>query len=150
MEPIRVLLKKNQGIVQFVKFGLVGVTNTAVDWIAFFLLSSFIFTTKEGELVAKPIAFLIAMANSFLWNTVWTFKKEYREVLGNSNNRFKTGATIFMRYVIISLSGWGINFLSFKYSRFNLNYGEIAALVIASAAATLWNFFANKLWTYRK
>jgi len=150
MESIQALSKKYNGLVQFVKFGLVGVTNTAVDWIAFFLLSNFIFTTKEGELIAKPIAFLIAMANSFLWNTIWTFKKEYGQVIRSSQNKTKTGAVIFFRYTAISLVGWGINFLAFKISRFNLNYGEIVALIIASAAATLWNFFANKLWTYRK
>ena len=139
-----------RSIIQFIQFGLVGISNTAVDWIVFFLLTHFVFLTKELEPTAKAIAFIVAVANSFLWNTLWTFRKEFKKVVGSKETAIKKGGGVFFRFLIVSLIGWGINYYVFKYSRFNLSQGQIIALIAASAAATLWNFFANKLWTYKK
>jgi len=139
---------KSEGIVQFIKFGVVGVSNTAVDWIIFFLITHFIVTNKSFEPTAKAIAFLIAVLNSYLWNTIWTFKKEYKQSVGQKGSN--EGGKIFIKFFVISLIGWAINYFAFKYARFNLNQGQIIALIVASGAATLWNFFGNKLWTYRK
>jgi putative flippase GtrA len=88
----------------------------------------------------------VAMLNSYLWNTVWTFKKEYKKAAGTSG----AGTKIFIKFIVISLFGWGINYITFKYTRFNLNQSQIISLIAASAAATLLNFFGNKLWTYKK
>jgi putative flippase GtrA len=138
---------KSEGLVQFIKFGIVGITNTAVDWVVFFVITHYIATEKSFEPTAKAIAFLIAVTNSYLWNTIWTFKKEYKTAVGNN-----TGASgkLFIKFLVVSLIGWGINYLAFKYTRFNLDQGQIVALIAASGAATLWNFFGNKLWTYKK
>jgi len=138
---------KSEGLIQFIKFGVVGVANTAVDWIVFFLITHFIITTKSFEPTAKAIAFLLAVINSYLWNTIWTFKKEYKQSVGKDVGQKKI---IFIKFFFVSLIGWVINYFAFKYTRFSLNQGQIIALVAASGAAILWNFFANKLWTYRK
>ena len=140
--------KKGEGIIQFIKFGLVGVSNTAVDWLVFFILVNTVILSTEAEPAAKAIAFVVAVINSFIWNTVWTFKKEYKESVGKEN-KAKKNRVIFLRFVAVSLIGWGINYMAFKYTRFNLDQGQIVALVAASAGATLWNFFANKFWTYK-
>lgn len=141
---------KSEGLIQFIKFGLVGIANTAVDWIVFFLLTHFISTDKEFEPTAKAIAFVVAVVNSFLLNTLWTFRKEFKKVVGTKKQAVSNGGTVFLRFFVVSLIGWAINYLAFKYTRFNLNQGQIIALIAASGAATLWNFFANKLWTYKK
>lgn len=138
---------KSEGLIQFIKFGVVGVTNTAVDWVVFFVITHYIATAKDFEPTAKAIAFLIAVTNSYLWNTVWTFKKEYKKAVGKNTG---AGSKLFIKFLVVSLIGWGINYLAFKYTRFNLNQGQIIALIAASGAATLWNFFGNKLWTYKK
>ncbi|GAF90892.1 unnamed protein product, partial [marine sediment metagenome] len=63
---------------QFMKFAVVGVINTGIDWIAFFLLTSFVpFFTGENEVWAKIIAFVLAVANSFAMNSLWTFREEF-------------------------------------------------------------------------
>jgi putative flippase GtrA len=143
-------MKKGEGLVQFIKFGIVGVANTAVDWVVFFLLTAYLFTEKDGEPAAKAIAFVVAVLNSFIWNTVWTFRKEFKDVVGSKKQIFEKGTGVFLKFFIVSLIGWGVNYYSFKYSRFNLDQSQLISLIAASGAATLWNFFANKLWTYRK
>lgn len=141
--------KKSEGILQFIKFAVVGVSNTAVDWIVFFVLVNTIILTKDSEPVAKAIAFAIAVLNSYLWNTIWTFRKEYKESV-SKGDKSKRNVSIFIRFVLVSLIGWGVNYLAFEYTRFNLDQGQVIALIAASGAATLWNFFANKFWTYKK
>lgn len=138
---------KSEGLIQFIKFGLVGVANTAVDWIVFFLITHFIVTTQSFEPTAKAIAFLVAVTNSYLWNTIWTFKKEYKQSVGKDAGQKKT---IFFKFFFVSLIGWGINYFAFKYTRFSLNQEQVIALIAASGSAILWNFFANKFWTYKK
>lgn len=138
----------NNSIVQFVKFGLVGVSNTAVDWAVFYLLTRIFLVSDTG--VAKALAFLIAMLNSYIWNTLWTFKKEYAKVGTDSGSK----AGIFVKFAVVSLIGWGTNVLLFKWAEGSVNYQifdkDVIPLVIASGGATLWNFFANKFWTYKK
>jgi len=139
---------KSEGVVQFVKFGVVGVANTVVDWIVFYLLINTIVTLEPA---AKAIAFLIAMLNSYIWNTIWTFRKEYKSVSGQKGAK----TAIFSKFAVVSGIGWGLNVAIFSLVLTKINYKlfgneELLALVAASAAATLWNFFANKFWTYKK
>lgn len=148
---------KAEGLIQFIKFGLVGISNTAVDWIVYYLVTGYIITASDAKPTAKAISFLVAVINSYIWNTIWTFKKEYKS-LGNKTSK----GGIFLKFFIVSLVGWGINYLVFRYvlNSFTFQDLTIAAktiktqelypLIAASAAAIVWNFFANKLWTYKK
>lgn len=151
--------QKGEGLIQFIKFGLVGVSNTAVDWIVYYIVAGYIITTVSAKPTVKAISFLIAVLNSYLWNTIWTFKKEYKESVKASDSAKRT---IFFRFFIVSLIGWGVNYLVFRYMLNNFNFSDLAVfgksistqdlypLIGASAAAIIWNFFANKLWTYKK
>ncbi|MCL5410764.1 MAG: GtrA family protein [Patescibacteria group bacterium] len=139
-------MKKGEGLVQFIKFGVVGVSNTGVDWIIFYILTATILVNAEP--FAKAIAFIAAVLNSYLWNSVWTFKKEFKKSIGSE--KLKNGTELFVKFVVVSLIGWAINYYAFKYTRFSLDQGKLIALIAASGAATFWNFFGNKLWTYRK
>jgi len=142
-------MKNKGGLLQFAKFAVVGVSNTAVDWIVYYGLSRLVFTVEDQKSLAKLISFVVAVLNSYLWNTIWTFKKEYQKSLQNSS---ATGqkSMIFLRFVVVSLIGWGINYIVFKYVLAIMPKPDIVALVFASGAAVIWNFFANKLWTYKR
>ncbi len=151
---------KKENITQFLKFAVVGVSNTAVDWIVYFLLTGFITTDFSAKPLAKAIAFLVAVTNSYIWNTLWTFRREYQKTTKGGQQKYK--GVIFVKFVLVSLVGWLINYLTFKITLNStpdtffvligktVNMRDIIALVFASGAAILWNFFANKLWTYRK
>ncbi|MEI8143308.1 MAG: GtrA family protein [Candidatus Berkelbacteria bacterium] len=132
-------------LLQFVKFGLVGVANTGVDWLFFYLLINTILSGSET--VAKALSFIVAMLNSYLFNTIWTFKGEYDKATGGDKS---AAYGIFGKFVLVSGIGWAINTLAFDYDRFHLDQSKIVSLIIASGAAIIWNFFANKFWTYKK
>lgn len=136
------------GIIQFIKFGIVGVGNTAVDWVVFYVLINTIL--QGSHTVSKVISFVVALINSYVWNTIWTFKKEYKKAGDNAGQR----TAIFVKFVIVGLIGWGINVYAFSLASKDLTTmifnRDLLPLVLASAAAIIWNFFANKLWTYKK
>ena len=144
-------MKKSEGsgLTQFVKFAVVGVSNTAVDWIVYYALINFVLTATNEKSIAKAISFVVAVINSYIWNTIWTFKKEYQSSVGK-NGILLTKSAIFVKFFVVSLFGWAVNYFVFRYTIGNLSSRDIVALVFASGAATLWNFFANKFWTYKK
>jgi len=137
---------KDNGIIQFVKFGLVGVLNTGVDWVVFYLLTASLLANSET--IAKAIAFVVAMINSYILNTIWTFRKEYKETVGSGGTG--KASAVFAKFAVVSIVGWGLNTFVFDYARFHLDQSKLLALIFASGAAILWNFFINKFWTYRK
>lgn len=151
--------QKGEGLIQFIKFGVVGVSNTAVDWIVYYIVAGYLITSVSAKPTVKAISFLVAVLNSYLWNTIWTFKKEYNQSVKNSDSAKKS---IFFKFVIVSLIGWGVNYIVFRYILNNFTFNDLEVLgktisaqdlyplIAASAAAVIWNFFANKLWTYKK
>ncbi len=143
--------KDKEEIMQFVKFALVGVANTAVDWIFFFVFNRWF---NIARIIAKVLSFIVSVINSYLLNSNWTFKKEYKDVL-LKGERKKVEAGLFSRFLIVSLVGLLINTLAYNLAYNNLGtmptdrWRDIAALFVASASGIIWNFFANKLWTYK-
>lgn len=136
---------KNGGLIQFLKFAIVGVVNTGVDWVVFYLLIHLV--TNIDHSTAKAISFILALLNSYIWNTIWTFKNEYQKTSISKS-------AIFAKFVVVSLVGWGINVYVFSLVSNNLNTiiinKDFLPLVSASASAIIWNFFGNKFWTYKK
>ena len=135
-----------RGIVQFVKFAVVGVSNTAVDWIVYFILTKSVLENVADKPLAKSISFIVAVLNSYIWNSSWTFKKEYSKTTRAGTSK----VFLFGRFFVVSLIGWGVNYLVFKFTLSSVSEKDIVGLIFASGAATLWNFFANKFWTYKK
>lgn len=139
----------NKGIIQFVKFAVVGLSNTAVDWIVYYALINTLLSESAEKSGAKAISFVAAVVNSYIWNSIWTFRKEYKDTVGSRADIGKK-SSVFMRFFVVSLIGWGINYLVFRVTLENIVNRDIIALVFASGAAVIWNFFANKFWTYKK
>lgn len=139
------MTQQTSSVVQFIKFCIVGVANTLVDWFVFYLLISTMLDTQHS--MAKAISFIVAVLNSYLWNSIWTFKREYEGLQ-------KQKTAVFLKFIVVSLVGWGINVWIFDLSLSSLSFEifnkDLLPLVLASCGAILWNFFANKLWTYKK
>lgn len=65
-------MKKND-VLQVIKFGLVGVCNTALDYGLFYVFLSLLHLDKNA---AQILATALAMVNSYLVNRYWTFGKK--------------------------------------------------------------------------
>src|ERR1035437_551551 len=82
---------------QGAKFGLVGISNTVIDYAIFIAVSKLLNVPLGKVFVVKFFSGTVAMINSFYWNRRWTFASKAK--LGNSGARFLI-ATLVSIYII--------------------------------------------------
>lgn len=130
------LIIQRRGVRQFIKFGLVGLSSTAIDWSIFYLLN---LTFGVYYLYAKVFSFAIAVINSFIWNRRWTFRSQ-------DPNRSQE----FGKFFAIALIGLSLNALIMFLAVEDLHWRKIFGLILATGIVTIWNFLANKFYTFRE
>lgn len=134
------------GLVQFVKFGLVGVSNTLISYLVengcyYWALSSL----AEGPRViwANVLAFVISVTNSYYWNNRFVFRGGERLRLREHLKTYlKTAACYAVTGLALGpalkllLTGWGVPYY----------LGSLLTLVLTIPL----NFVMNKFWAYRR
>jgi len=140
--------KKIPVILQFAKFVIVGIANTAVDFgILNFLMTFTGIYSGRSIFFLNSISFVISVIHSFFWNKFWTFKV------------VKTEATKeFLQFLIVSTIGLLINggivymITTWLKPLFGLN--EIvwanAAKAVATVISLIWNFLGYKFIVFKK
>lgn len=124
---------------QFIKFSLVGVLNTLIDFFAFFLLTRLIPWFKDNYLVANALAFSLAVTNSFILNKRWTFKNFRRDNL----------LAQYFKFFILSALTLLITGLFLYYLINQLNIYDLLAKVIVILISVSCNFFISRLFIFR-
>jgi len=134
---------------QVVKFGLIGILNTVIDFAVLNLLM-WIFQIYSGRwiILFNVVAFTLAVTNSYFWNKLWTFKvKDRREV-----------SEEFTKFIVISVIGALINSsIVYSVTKFVNPIGNFTpeiwanvAKLLATGIAMAWNFVGYKFWAFRK
>lgn len=127
---------------QGVKFGMVGVFNTALDIGLYTLLTRFSPFFAARQTLAKMISYTVGVINSFFWNRNWTFRSKV--------NPWRA----FLPFLAISLVGVGVNAgvfaMSSRFLPLPAPWGEWVALALATGASLVWNFIASKKIVFRK
>ncbi|MBD5487693.1 MAG: GtrA family protein [Lachnospiraceae bacterium] len=152
-DRIRNLIKRNladevyDSFMQFVKFGIVGVSNTAISYIVY-LVSLLSFRKlgillNNGYLVAQVIAFVLSVLWSFFWNSrlVFTLKEgEERSVI----------RTLIKTFVSYSFTGLFLNSVLLILWVRVMHISELIAPIINLLVSVPLNFVINKFWAFRK
>lgn len=143
----RLLFAKISVLWQFVKFALIGISNTAINFGVLNLLS-FASGVTRGVWTAifAAIAFFAAMANSYIWNSHWSFK----------NNNKRTPAE-FLQFFTVTFVGSLINiavvYLVVNKIQYPSSISPQLWLNIANVIATLtvmfWDFSGFKFIVFR-
>ncbi len=137
---------------KFLRFSLVGISNTAVDWLIFFILINVFPFFGAREVLAKAFSFLFAVVNSFVFNSLWTFRDEVAK--GQEDGVGFFAYSRVGKFFITALVGLGINSLVFSFARVvssplpNL-HSQLLSLALATGASLIWNFVVNLAWTYQ-
>jgi putative flippase GtrA len=121
-------------VVQFVKFGIVGVSNTLLTLVVYTVLLK---VFGVWYLAASAIGFVAGATNGFLLNRRWTF----REHVGD--------AFTPLRWAIVQGAGLGINEALLYLLVHDAKLDKLLAQVCATAVVTVTTFFANRAWTFR-
>jgi putative flippase GtrA len=119
---------------ELVRFSLVGASGYVVNLAIFSIL---VHGADSGHRVAAAVAWLVAVANNFLWNRTWTF-------------RAHTGTARFQaaRFFTVSAAALVFNLLVLELLVVRAGMAEVPAQAVAIVAATPLSFLGNKLWTF--
>jgi len=137
---------------RFIKFSIVGLSGTVVDFGIFNLLSSlFGFPTIPSSV----ISFIVAVFNNFYWNRHWTYPESKDLPASQQFSKFavvslaglliRTPIFSIIENPMINLSG--TIFISLPFSPEVIGHNISLAIVIV--IVLFWNYFANKFWTYK-
>jgi putative flippase GtrA len=121
-------------LVQFVKFGIVGVSNTLLTLVVYTLLLKVL---GVWYLAASAIGFVVGAINGFLLNRRWTF----REHVGDSLTPVRWG--------VVQTCGLAIDEVLLYVFVHDAQLDKLIAQVCATAVVTVSTFFANRAWTFR-
>lgn len=119
---------------EFIRFGLVGILNTAVDLASFSLLHRLL---GLDPLIANGLAFLIAVSNSYWLNRRWTFRKA-QEV---------KGLAAYGHFVLLNIGGLIIGSLAILLLS-DFMIPELAK-VIASILTLIWNYTSSRYFIFK-
>jgi putative flippase GtrA len=121
-------------LVQFVKFGIVGVSNTALTLVVYTVLLK---VFGVWYLAASAIGFVVGATNGFLLNRRWTFREHVGDALTP------------VRWAIVQGCGLGINEGLLYLFVHDAHLDKLLAQVFATAVVTVTTFCANRAWTFR-
>ncbi len=153
---------------QGAKFGLVGISNTVIDYTLYLLITKLLNVPLDKVFIVKFFSGSVAMINSFYWNRRWVFAS--RAGLGRSGVRFLV-ATLVSIWVIqptlvyvFSGTGGGVAFSGFWFDLarslgvVHLVPGILTRTFVIKTIAfgmgvigsAIWNFTLYKLWAFRE
>ena len=124
------------------RFVAVGLMGAVVDFGTFNLLTGFF---KTPAVMASVLSFLAAVVSNFTWNRFWTYPE----------TRLMPFLPQLGQFLLVNLAGYGINqlvFLSLDHYVFAPwgTWGYNISKALAIGVVLFWNFFVNRVWTYRK
>jgi putative flippase GtrA len=118
---------------QMIRFNLVGVLNTLVDFSLFFLLNAM----GMPYLPSQACSYSCGIANSYVFNKYWTFRVS------------RISAAEIARFATINLTALALSLL-FVYLFHSLLHFSLAAAKIAATLLTmLVSFCGARLWVFK-
>ena len=126
-------------ILQFMRFGIVGASNTLISlgvyWLCFYVL-------HLNYQISNLIAHIISVTNAYYWNNRFVFKSGS----AGMKEHFKSYARVFISYSFTYLIGAGLLFMWVE----KLGVSEGIAPMLNLLITIPLNFLLNKFWVFRK
>lgn len=136
-----------ESIIQFVKFGIVGISNTLVSYIVY-IVSLLLFRKinifiKSDIFIAQIVAYILSVLWSFLLNNKYVFQKQ------NGRRRGELLQALLKTYASYFLTGIIINLVLLHIQVNILGVSEYVAPIINLIITVPINFLLNKYWAFK-
>ena len=157
---VKTLAQENRKEVErFLKFAVVGIIGAVID---FGTLNLLVQVAGFPKVLANACSFTAAVISNFIWNRLWVYPETRHDPLTRQ----------FIQFFFVNVAGLVINTIIFYgadrwilgeagllaapmgglarsigMSHFDFAYNT--AKVLATAVVLFWNFFVNRLWTFR-
>jgi putative flippase GtrA len=120
-------------ILQFAKFGIVGVSNTLISFAVYTLLLK---AFGVWYVAASGIGFAVGAINGFLWNRAWTFRGHVGDALTP------------VRWFVVQSCGLLVNLGLVYLFVDGVGLDELTGQAATIAIVTTLTFFVNRAWTF--
>jgi putative flippase GtrA len=120
--------------IQFVKYGLVGASNTLITLATYALCVKLL---GVPYLVSLPIGYALGGVNSYLLNRHWTFRAGH---LSHAHSG--------TRFAIVQVGAILANELALYVLVHDAHVEKIAAQAILTVPVVVVTFFINRVWTF--
>ncbi len=138
---------------QMVKFIIVGVLNTLVDFAVFQTLNLLL----GWVYAAQVLGYTCGVVNSYLWNSNWTFREQrtrsFREIaLFLVVNLASLGVSLGMIWLCREVFGVTNEWVAGWMPAFLAGFikGDTVAKLIATAVAIMVNYLGNRLFVFNQ
>ena len=121
-------------LLQFIKFGIVGISNTLLTFVVYTLLLK---VFGVWYLAASAIGFAVGAVNGFLLNRRWTFRGHVGD------------ARTPLRWMAVQSCGLGLNEALLFFWVDTVGLDKLVGQALAIAVVTVLTFLANRAWTFR-
>lgn len=149
MQKIINFIKKlfqDERILQFIKFGIVGVTSSVLSYVLYsvtlLLLTAAGSQWKYNYIIAQVVEFVLSVLWSFYWNNRMVFTTGE----GEHRNMWKA---LLKTYVTYSFTGLFLNTALLVVWIEMLHISEFIAPIINIIIGVPINFVLNKFWAFR-
>ena len=120
---------------KLLKFGIVGCSGMIIDFGTTYLCKEIL---KINKFISNGIGFILAATSNYFLNRNWTFNSQSEDI-----------GTQYVQFMIVSAIGIGINSIVLYILNEKLKWNFYFSKLIAIAITTIWNFFANLLFTFK-
>lgn len=122
-------------IKQFIKFGLVGVMNTMIDYTIY---AALFYVVHVHYLLANIISFSVAVSNSYILNRRWTFRSDHPA--------WRTEAA---KFIVVNIIGLGLSEILLFLQVDHLHISKLLAKLFAIVVVLFWNYVGTRFWAFR-
>lgn len=132
---------------QFIKFGLVGISNTVVSYVLYALIL-LVFELTHARfsfdyLAAQIVSFALSVLWSFYWNNRFVF------TLQEGENR-SLGKSLLKTYLVYSITGVFLSSILLVFWIQIVGISEYLAPLLNLVVTVPLNFLLNKHWAFAK
>ena len=145
--------RTRQTTIQLLKYGVIGISNTLITLVTFYLLNTWL-GAPYG--VANVVGYVLGIINSFVWNRSWVFDAKGKGNVWRQGALFLGGFAVC--WLLQALTGWillepigmknlaedVIPFLPMK------NPGQNIVMVISMVVYTIANYVWNRAVTFKE
>jgi putative flippase GtrA len=121
-------------VLQFVKFGIVGVSNTLIALAVYTLLLK---VFGVWYVAASGIGFAIGAVNGFLWNRAWTFRGHVGDALTPVRWFVVQGCGLLLDLGLVYVLVDGVHM------------DKLVGQLVTTVVVTVITFFVNRTWTFK-
>lgn len=137
--------EKQDALIQFVKFGIVGLSNTVISYliyvISLVIIQKLELFPRVDYFIAQFLGFVLSVLWSFYWNNKYVFR--------NNEGQRNILQTLLKTYMSYAFTGLLLNsLLSYVWVEI-FNWSKMIAPIINLLVSVPLNYIINKFWAFK-